>query len=253
MDKLIVVIGAGPGLGQAIAKRFGKEKYKVVLVARNEESLLKISDELNSQNIDASFKAIDVSDDEAFVRTIEEIKSQFGTPDVVIFNVGITSPDSTDLSVKEIIEHYRTDVAAAFSTIKEFADEKFAEKKGALILTGGGLALYPVDGFMPLSIDKAALRAMTYIFHNKFKSHGFFVGTVTICGTINGTDYFSADNIAEMYWQMNIKRDKCEYVYQFPELAPEKLYADRKVNYGIFENNTGEYWTKVYELMAADK
>ena len=78
-------------------------------------------------------------------------------------------------------------------------------------------------------MDKAALRSLAYILNNKYKDRGIFVGTVTVCGTINGDEYFSADNIAEMYWQMNEKRDGCEYVYQYPELKPSKFYEGKKV------------------------
>lgn len=249
MRKTVIIIGVGPGLGQAIAKRFGKENYFVILVARNQQSLLKLSDELNELNIENTFMVADVSDEKEFAKAIEGVKSEFGTPDVVVYNVGITAPDPENLTIEELIHHFKTDVAGAYTAIKVFADEKFAEKKDAILLTGGGLALYPADGFVPLSIDKAALRALAYIYNAKLKDKGIFVGTVTVCGTINGNQYFSSDNIAEMYWQMNVKRDKCEYSYQFPELTPEKLYEDKTVTYGIFEENTGNYWREVYRLM----
>lgn len=122
-----------------------------------------------------------------------------------------------------------------------------------MIFTGGGLAMYPVDGFLPLSIDKAALRALAYILHNRYKKDGIFVGTVTVCGTINGDEYFSSDNIAESYWQMYVNRDKCEYAYQYPSLSPDKLYQDQTPAYGLFEENAGKYWGEVYQIMNSDK
>ena len=208
MKKTIVVIGAGPGLGYGVAKKFGKEGYFVILVARNQESLVKMSDKLNTENIDNTFAIGDSSEDEKFKEVLEGIKSEYGTPDVVVYNVGITSPDPEDLTTDEIIRHFKTDVVGAWSTINVFVDDDFASKKGSVIFTGGGLAFYPVDGFLPLSMDKAALRSLAYILNNKLKDKGIFVGTVTVCGTINGDDYFSADNIAEMYWQMKEMRDR---------------------------------------------
>lgn len=252
MKKTIVIIGAGKGLGFGVAKKFAAEGYKVMLVARNRDSLEKMRDELKSKGCHVDYKVADSSEDGEFVKALEEIKAEYGTPDVVVYNVGITSTDPEDLTTDEIIRHFKTDVAGAWTTIKTFVDDDFTSKKGSIIFTGGGLAFYPADGFIPLSMDKAALRSLAYILNNKLKDKGVFVGTVTVCGTINGDDYFSADNIAEMFWQMNEKRDQCEYVYQFPELRPSKLYEGDKVEYGLFEENSGKYWGEVYRIMTSN-
>ena len=252
MKKTIVVIGAGKGLGFGIAKKFGKEGYFVILVARNQESLVKMSEELNILNVENTFAIADAAIEKEYAKALEGIKSKFGTPDVVVYNVGITTPDPEDLTTECLVHHFKTDVVGAWSTIKVFADDKFAKKKGAIIFTGGGLAFYPADGFIPLSMDKAALRSLAYILNNKFKEREIFVGTVTVCGTINGDEYFSADNIAEMYWLMNERRDRCEYVYQYPELKPSKLYEGDKVEYGLFEENSGKYWGEVYRIMTSN-
>lgn len=250
MKKLAVVFGAGPGLGLSVAKKFAQEGFDIVLSARNETSLKEMSEEVKKLGVECEYKSVDVSDEKNLLRVIEEIKSEHGTPDCVVYNVGITSPDSEKLAAEDLVHHFKTDVVGAYTILKEFADDKFAEKKGAILLTGGGLALYPADGFIPLSIDKAALRSLAYIFHQKYASKGIFVGTVTVCGTINGNEYFSSNNIAEMYWKMFVKRDKCEYAYQFTELEPEILYKGQPVEYGIFEENSGKYWGDVYSLIS---
>lgn len=250
MKKLALVFGAGPGLGLSVARKFAKEGFDIVLSARNEESLKNMSEDIKELGVNCGYKVVDVSDEQNLIRVINEIKSEYGTPDCVVYNVGITSPDTDNLTAEDLVHHFKTDVAGAFTVLKEFADDKFAEKKGAILLTGGGLALYPADGFIPLSIDKAALRSLAYIFNQKYASKGIFVGTITVCGTINGNEYFSSDNIADMYWQMFEKRDKCEYAYQFPELAPKILYKGQPVEYGIFEENSGKYWGEVYSLMS---
>lgn len=250
MKKSVLIIGAGPGLGFGIAKKFGKEGYFVILVARNQDALVTMSDELNMINVDNTFALGDASEVEKFAEVLKGIKSEFGVPDVVIYNVGNTSPDPEDLKTEELISHFKTDVAGAWTTVKAFADDKFASKKGAIIFTGGGLALYPSSGYIPLSIDKAALRSLAYILNNQYKEKGIFVGTITVCGSINGDSYFSADNIAEKYWEMNEKRDKCEYAYEYPEVSPSKLYAGEDVRYSIFEENATRFWGDVYSILA---
>ena len=244
MNKTAVIIGAGSGLGFGLAKKFKKEGFKVVLVARNEHSLKEMTEKLG-ENV--FYKTADASNNEKLKKAIEEIKNEYGTPDAVIYNVGITAPDSDNLTAETLVEHFKADVAGAYTTAVTFANEEFAEKKGAIIFTGGGLAMYPSDGFIPLSIDKAALRSLAYILHNKYKELGIFVGIVEVCGTINGSSYFSADNIAESYWRMYINRDKCEYAYEIPELSAQQN------QYGAFENKSAEYWGKVYKFSLEDK
>ena len=244
MNKTAVVIGAGSGLGFGLAKKFKNEGFKVVLVARNEHSLKEMTEQLGE---DVFYKTADASDATNLKKTIEEIKNEFGTPEVVLYNVGITSPDSDNLTTETLVEHFKADVAGAYTTATCFSDDKFSEKKGAIIFTGGGLAMYPANGFIPLSIDKAALRTLAYILHDKYKNQGIFIGIVEVCGTINGSPYFSADNIAESYWRMYLNRDKCEYAYETPELSEEQN------QYGAFENKSAEYWGKVYKFSSEDK
>ena len=244
MNKTTVIIGAGSGLGFGLAKKFRNEGFKVVLVARNEQSLKEMSEQLG-ENV--FYKTADASNSENLKKTIEEIKKEYGTPDAVIYNVGITAPDSDNLTAETLVEHFKADVAGAYTTAVTFANEEFAEKKGAIIFTGGGLAMYPSDGFIPLSIDKAALRSLAYILHNKYKGNGIFVGIVEVCGSINASPYFSADNIAETYWHMYLNRDKCEYAYETPELTSQNN------DYGKYENKSASYWGEVYKFIGEDK
>lgn len=243
MNKTAVIIGAGPGLGFGLAKKFKNEGFSVILVARNEQSLKEMREQLG-ENV--FYKTADASEPEKLKKAIEEIKNEYGTPDAVVYNVGITAPDEENLTAETLVEHFKSDVAGAYTTATTFADEKFAEKKGAIIFTGGGLAMYPADGFIPLSIDKAALRSLAYILHNKYKECGIFVGIVEVCGSINASPYFSADNIAEAYWRMYLNRDKCEYAYETPELA------EQRNQYGAFEIKSAEYWGNVYKFLSED-
>ena len=244
MNKTAVVIGAGPGLGFGLAKKFKKEGFNIVLMARNEGTLKEMAEKLGNN---VFYKTADASNSENLRKAFEEIKNEYGTPDVVIYNVGITAPDSDNLTAETLVEHFKADVAGAYTAAVTFANEEFAEKKGAIIFTGGGLAMYPSDDFIPLSIDKAALRSLTYILHNKYKEIGIFVGIVEVCGSINASPYFSADNIAESYWRMYLNRDKCEYAYESPELT------DQNNDYGKYENKSASYWGEVFKFIGEDK
>lgn len=220
MDKkTIVVVGAGQGLGNHVAKRFGKEGFRVVLMARNEKSLESYRQDFMEEGIETYVYVVDAEQPDTLTAAFKQEKLQFGAPDVFIYNVGITTPDEKGkIDNIELMRHYQVDVASAYHCVCQVADEEFSKKKGTIIVTGGGLALYPNAAYLPLSLDKAALRAMVYALHEDLASKEIFIGTVTVCGTIGGDEFFAPSRIADVYWAMYNQRKNCEIVYKYPEV-----------------------------------
>ncbi len=217
--KTIVVVGAGQGLGNHVAKRFGQEGFRVILMARNGQSLKEYEQEFAANGIETRTYVADAAKPESLVQAFQQMKDECGTPDVLVYNVGITTPDKPgEIDSAELMRHYQVDVASAYHCVQQVADEEFGKNNGTILLTGGGLALYPSAAYLPLSLDKAALRAMTYALHEDLKSKGIFVGTVTVCGLIGGDDFFAPSRIAETYWKMYCERKECETVYNYPEM-----------------------------------
>jgi len=237
MDKkTIVVVGAGQGLGNHVAKRFGKEGFRVVLMARNKESLNRYQQEFTNEGIETYVHEADAKRPETLDTAFAWMKQQLGTPDVLVYNVGITAADEPDkMDNAELMRHYQIDVASAWHCVQLIMDEEFRRKQGTILFTGGGLAIYPLASFVPLSIDKAALRTLAYLLHDELKPKGIFVGTVTVCGSIGIDTYFAPARMAETYWQMYKERSACEVRYEYPELKGNDLSIQ-------------DYWTKVYEL-----
>ncbi len=237
MDKkTIIVVGAGQGLGNHVAKRFGNEGFRVVLMARNGQSLTAYREEFAGDDIETHIHVADAEKPESLAAALAQAMQQFGTPDVLIYNVGITvADDPATMDGAELMRHYQADVASAYACVRQVVNEDFAKKNGAVIFTGGGLATHPLAQFIPLSLDKAALRTLAYILHDELKPQGIFVGTVTVCGSIGMDTYFAPAQIAETYWQMYNERNVCEIRYEYPELKGNGLPA-------------GAYWAKVYEL-----
>ncbi|MCM1483288.1 MAG: SDR family NAD(P)-dependent oxidoreductase [Muribaculaceae bacterium] len=239
--KTIIVVGAGKGLGNHIAKKFGKEGFRVVLMARNEQSLSKYKTEFEANGIETYIYTVDASRPETLSAAINKVRESLGTPDVLAYNVGITAPDdAAALDSETLMLHYQVDVASAYQCIKDVCTDEFAQKKGAILLTGGGLAHYPLTGFMPLSLDKAALRTMTYLLHDELKPKGIYVGTVTVCGTIGIDSFFAPTRIADNFWKLYADRTEVEILHEYPQLKDSNLSA-------------AEYWKKVYQLKDSEK
>lgn len=216
MKKTIVVVGAGNGLGNRVAEKFGQNDFRVVLMARNAEHLAQYEQEFRENGIEVYTKAADAAKLETVTKAFDEVKAELGVPDVLFYNVGITVPDADLTETKDaelLMRRYQVDVAGAYHAIRQVLGEEFSRKNGTILVTGGGFGLYPMDEFLPLSMDKAALRAMCIALHNKLKEQNVYVGTLTVTNSIiPGTNWDPA-LLAEDFWKMYVERGECELMH----------------------------------------
>lgn len=215
MKKTIIVVGVGKGLGNHIATKFGENDFRVILMARNENALKDYVTEFSHKGLEAFAFPVDVGDPDYVRAAFASIKKQFGIPDVLVYNVGITAPDDpATLDSAELERHFKVDVAGAFTCVQQIADEEFGEKNGTIIFTGGYAAVKPFPGYLPLALDKAALRNLALALNHDMKEKGIFVGTVMICGAIQPDTFFAPELIAEKYWEMYTERKDWEIRYE---------------------------------------
>ena len=96
------------------------------------------------------------------------------------------------------------------------ATDEFAQKKGAIIFTGGGFAktFQPILALKPLCIDKAAMNGMNIVLHAEYEPRGIFVGSVLVSGVIEkGDPKYDPALIAKQYWKMYKERKAYEVAY----------------------------------------
>ena len=214
MKKLLVVIGAGKGLGNGVAEKFAANGFRVVLMARSEERLNAYAADFAARGLEAYTQKADVTDTDAFAKQFHQVVETYGVPDAVFYNVGITLPDADcEINAKTMADRYRADVIGAFNTVRLLDTEAFAKKNGAILITGGGLALQPYAEYLPLSMDKAALRAMVQALSPALQAKGIYIGTVQVTGVIGSNEHFAPKRIAEEFWQLYSERKTAEVIY----------------------------------------
>lgn len=216
MKKTIFVLGAGNGCGNRVAEKFGNNDFRVVLMARSAEHLADYEKEFQDKGIEVYTKVADVAEPDSVTKAFDELKTEFGVPDVLFYNVGVTSADADLEEPKDVhllMKRYMVDVAGAYHAIQQVLGEEFSSKKGTILVTGGGLGLYPMDEYLPLSMDKAALRAMCIALHNKLKEQNIYVGTLTVTDTIAPGTRCAPELLAEDFWKMYVERGECEVMH----------------------------------------
>ncbi len=98
-------MGAGKGLGNAVAKEFANHDFRVVLIARNINHLEEYKEEFENEGIETYIKVGDAAKPETLIKALDEVKEEIGTPDVYVYHVGITAPN---LIAKEYWKMYET-------------------------------------------------------------------------------------------------------------------------------------------------
>lgn len=217
MKKTLILVGAGKGLGNAIAKEFASHDFRVVLLARSRKHLKEYEEELQGQGYEVYTKVADALYPETLTKAINETKSELGTPDALVYNVGITEPDGErEITNELLMERFQIDAASAYHCARLVSTDEFAEKKGAILFTGGGFAktFQPILFLKPLCIDKAALNAMNIVLHHALEPKGIFVGSVLVSGVIApGDEKYAPALIAKEYWKMYNERKEFEVAY----------------------------------------
>ena len=196
-----IIIGAGPGLGVALAEEFGQKGFSVALLARSEENLSDFVQKLEKQGVSASAHVVDISDFQALRQTLRAI-AQKDTVEVVIYNAVKKQFNSPlQLDVEEMVDAYRMDVAGALLSVQTILPFMQENDEGTFLFTGGGAALHPWMQAPTISIAKAGIRSLAFMLAEELKESPIQVGTITIFGTIKEGTAFDPHKIAAVYYQ----------------------------------------------------
>ena len=155
----VLVIGAGPGVGAAVARRFGREGHPVGLVARNAERLARAADELSGKGIAADYAAADVRDPTAVRAAIDALEARLGAAEVLC-----VSPLPDVATIKPVADTTAEDLAAALelgvvgtaAAVGRVLGGMRAAGRGTLLFTTGSAALTPTPARAASGIVNAA-------------------------------------------------------------------------------------------------
>lgn len=211
----IVVIGAGPGLGTEIGRRFGREGYEVVLGARNLDRLERTVKEFAEQGITAHGVAIDVADPASIQRAFARVRELVGVPDVQVFNPRVPYQPpyrAAEIDAALVERFFGISTLGAIRCTAPILPEMLARGSGALIYSVGGSALHPFPMMAPVGVATAGARNYAQVLHAELAPQGVFAGCVTISARIEAGTPVSPESVAETYWSLAQTRDRSEAV-----------------------------------------
>jgi short-subunit dehydrogenase len=199
-QKICAIVGFGTGVSTGVARAFGKEGYALALVARNPAKLVDNAQVLKADGYVAQTFVADAGNETSLVQAFTKIRTELGDPEVLIYNAAAFTTGKPSLITSErLIADFQVNVAGALIAVQQVLPAMQTNRRGTILLTGGGLALSPFADASSLAIGKAGIRSLAFSLAQELTSSGIHVGTVTICGTVQPRTHFDPETIAQSY------------------------------------------------------
>ncbi|MFF0222875.1 SDR family NAD(P)-dependent oxidoreductase [Streptomyces sp. NPDC004629] len=240
MNRVIAVLGGGTGLGLSVARRFGREGFRVALVARRHERLGLLVKTLAADGVDATPFPGDLAAYEDVTDLIRSIQAGMGRIDVVEYGpIGsqLGMVPATELDAAAVVRLSRLLLLTPVEVVRAVLPEMLERGDGALLLTQGYSALQPMPFMSGLGPVMAAARNYWYSLYGELAERGVYAGTLTVGSIIARSELGEAasalaagtspptlpngapitvvdpDELAERYWTMYCVRDSAEQVH----------------------------------------
>jgi short-subunit dehydrogenase len=234
MPKSIAVFGAGPGLGQAVARRYAREGYAVTLVARRPEPLGRLAEELTSAGATAHIITADLSDTAATPRLAEQIRAEAGNLDAFYF---APTPATGFVAAASLTpQRAQNFMPLIFYTmlalVQEFLPHMLEQGDGAILTAQGGSTVQGLPNLSGPSPAQAAQRNYLQALHAEVAGKGVYVGMLYVGAAIKNSAFHAemeqakaagdsvwamptvdSAHLANLLWTMHRTKGQREAIY----------------------------------------
>lgn len=182
---LALIMGTGPGLGSALARRCAQAGMDVAVAARDANKLGALVAELRAAGVRAEAYGCDATNERILGKTMREVVALQGVPDLVCYNVEHFVPGTlTEIETAAFEECWKANCLGAFLTGREAARVMLQRGSGTIIFTGATGALRGRDGYINLAVGKFGQRALAQSMARELGGQGIHVAYVVLDGGI---------------------------------------------------------------------
>jgi NADP-dependent 3-hydroxy acid dehydrogenase YdfG len=195
-NPVIVVLGAGPGVGAAVARRFAQAGYDPALVARSEQHVGALGAQLQSEGFTTGWSAVDLTDAAALTEAITRFGSHSGAIRHLHFNPSVTRMDSPlALSPEDLLADVDVGVASLLTAVQ--AARPFMSAGARITATGSRAADQPWAAAASLGVQKAGLRNLVTAIDETLAPDGIRAMSLTVDGVLKPDTAFDPRFVAE--------------------------------------------------------
>jgi NADP-dependent 3-hydroxy acid dehydrogenase YdfG len=221
----IAIVGAGTGMGLAIARTFGGRGFSVALIARTKDKLDSLVSRLEAEGITAAPFPADVLDRPSLSAALDAAAERVGGIDVLEYSPaphspvpGLTMAVPTAVTVDNLQPQIEYTVYGALAAARAVLPAMRQARAGTLLFTTGGGSVHPVPMLGNVNAAAAALRNWVLNLHNELAGSGVYAAHVAINtwigeGGPEGIPSATPEQIAPLYWDLYERRDQPELVF----------------------------------------
>ena len=206
----VAIIGAGPGLGAAVARRFGAEGFSIALVSRDQAKLDALAAQLEDGGLVARGYAADVLNPAALEAALGRAAAELGPIDVLQYSP-LPSREYLkpvlEMTPELALEALRFSALGLIHAVRSVLPAMRAAGNGSIILVNGGTSVKARSDFAGTSIAFPAESAYGEMLHDALQEEGIRVVQLVIPGGIpklrleNGID-----DVAARIWELHGSR-----------------------------------------------
>ena len=190
-----LITGASSGIGAAFARKLAARGRNVLLVARSEEKLVALCNELGRlTSIRAQYVALDLQQPDAAAQLFEETKKRDLEIEMLINNAGYGSMgDFAKLDLDRELEMIQLNVRAVVDVTYRFLPPMRERKRGTIINVASTAAFQAVPYMATYAATKAFVLSFSEALTEENRSHGVHV--MALCPGVTETNFFDAAGI----------------------------------------------------------
>lgn len=193
--RMLVVVGAGPGVSGSLARACAAEGWSVGLLGRNEAEVGALADDLRALGVEVVAEVVDVTDTEAATQALRRVGERFGRVDVLHVNPSaFREKDPLELTVAELLADVALGVGALLTAVQ--AVRPFLGDGSRITVTGSMAADRPWHRAASLGVQKAGVRNLVHSIDATLRDDGIRAVSVTVNGTLAADGPFSPDRVA---------------------------------------------------------
>lgn len=187
-----LITGASSGIGEVFARKLAARGHNVLLVARSEDKLITLCNELGRSNsIRAQYVALDLSQPESPARLFEEAERRSLQVDMLINNAGFGSMDEfAKLDLSRELNMIDLNIKSLVDLTYRFIQPMLERKEGTIINVASTAAFQPVPYMATYAATKAFVLSFSEALWEENRSHGIKV--MALCPGVTDTNFFEA-------------------------------------------------------------
>ncbi len=179
-DRVALIVGAGRGIGEAIAKRFAAEGARLILAARTASELEAVAQMVRAAGGTAHFVATDVTAPGEVAHLVQKSIEAFGHIDILVNAAGTYGPIGRvwEIDAHEWVNTFSVNLFGAFLLCQAVLPHMIRAGRGKIINFSGGGATSPLCRFTAYGVSKTAVVRLTETLAEEVKEFNIQVNAI---------------------------------------------------------------------------